>query len=656
MRQMANSVLAPIRSALTKHPSPEDAASVVHGTPVGALVTAFNAIAFAANSYQDGNAVFLAFWLPAVLVLCLTMTRKSRKAARHRVSRVSPRAARILARTSALLALPWAALVVYVFAAHGPGEPMIVMLVCVGMLSGGAFMLHRAFVAALCYMLTILVPVIFSLHFGGWDQAWSVTAFAAAYGVFLAYFAFTAGETARQRDDSVAALSDAVARLKRAHDENFLLANVDDVTGLVNRKAFNDRLREAVDRQKAGGCSFSLLLMDLDRFKNVNDLFGHGVGDELLAEVSRRLRANLSEGDLIGRLGGDEFCILLPGATDEAAIQSIAGRLLRVLHGPARLTGGVVYPGASFGAAICPDDAADPVDLLLRADLALNHAKETGRGQCVTFNDQLRQQLIASDEIEAGLRIALREDRLSIAYQPKISLRDGQAVGAEALVRWKTAGGENIPPDRFLSIAAERGVLPDLSRHIAEMIAGHILTWRRAALSPGKIALNIHPDDLKSPELLMSTIAMFEAQGIDGNDLLLEITEGCFIGRGTDMAAMVLDSLADRGYELSLDDFGTGHASLSHLKKIPVSEVKIDRSFVAGLAVRRDDRAIVAAIAEITKGMGIRSVAEGVEHDTQRAILTEMGIDLGQGHLWSRPITAEQYASFLGKDGVKRRA
>lgn len=647
MRKLFRSFFPALRAALTLHPTPEDAASVVRGTFVGVSATALNAVIYAVGAFDSGAIPFLTVWLGVISTVCVAMAVMSRRAARKTVTRVSRRAGRRLVQTSVVLALPWAVLAGYVIGLGGPGRPGVVLLVCMGMLAGGAFMLHRAFVAAISYMVTILAGLVLSVHVGGLENAWMVTAYGIVYGGCLGYFAFRAGETARERDASFAALTEAVDSLERAHDENYLLANIDEITGLLNRKAFNVRLRQAVDEHEGGGAGFALLLMDLDRFKNVNDLFGHGVGDDLLAEIARRLRCNLSGADVVGRLGGDEFAILLTGRMDENAVQGFATRVLDTLNRPARLAGRLIHPGASLGAVICPEDGCDPEELMLKADLALNRAKETGRGRCVSFDHRLRQTVIANDRIEAGLRAAFKHDHLHIEYQPKVALHGGQRLGAEALVRWTTETGERVPPDRFLAIAAERGLLPRLSRFIAQTVAGHIADWRKAGLEPGKIALNLHPDDLKSPELFMETIEMFEAQGVTGRDLILEITEGCFVGRGTDRAAMILDELAGRGYALSLDDFGTGHASLSHLKRIPVAEIKIDRSFVAGIGHRRDDRAIVAATAEIARGMEIRSVAEGVETEAQRDMLQALGVEAGQGYLWARPMSAERYATYL---------
>ncbi|MEA5163352.1 EAL domain-containing protein [Cereibacter johrii] len=648
LSRLGRSVLAPLHRVATLRPTPEDADSVIEGTKVGVLVTALNALVYAVAAAGSGNSAFIVLWLAVIFALSVTLVRRSAKASRRQITRVSSKGARRLVLTLILLAAPWAALPVHVVAFHGAGNAMIVLLVCTGMLSGGAFMLHRAFVAAIGYMLTILLAVIFSFQFGDWDIAWPVTTYGILYGGYLAYFAYTAGETARQRDASVAALSEAVASLREARDENHRLATLDFLTGLPNRKAFSDELQAATVRQQERGEAFTLLLLDIDRFKNVNDLHGHCVGDELLAEVARRLRQALGQGNVIGRTGGDEFAMILKGVSDAEVIRILTGSLLKELNRPTPLAGRIIHVGASIGAVICPDDGLDPTDLLLKGDLALNRAKEVGRGRWIQFGAHLQRRAIEDDRIEDGLRAALAARSLHVLYQPQVALADGLLIGAEALVRWPPGTGIAPSPERFLAVASERGLLPILSRQIAEMVAGDIETWRRQGLSPVKIALNLHPDDLQSPELLIETIDMFEARGITGRHLTMEITEDCLVGRGKDDAATVLDVLVDRGYELSFDDFGTGQASLSHLRKVPVREVKIDRSFVWGLTDRPEDRAIVAAIAEIARGMGLRSVAEGVETDVQRRILTDLGIDAAQGFLWSRPISAAHLATMFG--------
>jgi len=277
-----------------------------------------------------------------------------------------------------------------------------------------------------------------------------------------------------------------------------------------------------------------------------------------------------------------------------------------------------------------------------QADLALHKAKERGRRRCVMFDAGLRKLILSKDRIETALRAAIDRGEITVAYQPKIHMQHGGMDGAEALVRWTDPELGPIPPDQFLSIAAERGILPTLSHYIADCVARDIQFWKSNGTATGKIALNIHPSDLKSPDTLLKTIDHLESQGVTYRDLTLEITEGCFVGRGTDRSLFILDALSDRGFELSLDDFGTGHASLTHLKKLPVSEIKIDRSFVSGLEHNADDRSIVAAICEIARGKGIRSIAEGVETEAQRDILQELGVLIGQGFLWSGAVSAQR--------------
>jgi len=635
---------AAVVGAFKTRPSPDDVASVIKNTKVGVLATVLNVLIYAWATFETYFQSFTAIWVASTLVVCLLVLRKSERASGKVITHVSRRAARRLAQTSFVLALPWAALAFYTIGLDGVGEPVVVVMVCVGMLTGGAFMLQRTFIASLFYTWLIFLSLILSAHLGGWAHAWSVTGYSVVYGVFLAYIAFLAGEALRARDRSLAALSDAVQELRKARDDNYRLANIDDTTGLLNRKAFDAALQDAVSR--TADTQFTLMIMDLDRFKNVNDLFGHGVGDELLREIAQRLKDTVGTANSVARLGGDEFAIICEDELPFENTRELVAALIARINEPVFVSGRLIHTGASVGAAHYPKDGASPLDLMSRADLALNHAKESGRGRFARFDASLREKIVASDRIEDGLRSALSEDRLFMKYQPKIDLSNGQTVGAEALVRLREQDGSYVSVESFLKVAAERGILPSLSKKIAEMIGDDILLWREVGIPPIAISMNIHPDDLKAPEILMENIDALESRGVTNRDISLEVTEGCFIGRGTDKAIFTLDTLAERGYEISLDDFGTGHASLSHLKSIPVSELKIDRSFVIGLEKNQNDRAIIAAISELSSQMGLRSVAEGVETEGQRKIIEHLGIDLGQGYYWSKPLDRDELLSF----------
>ena len=632
---------------LTSPPSPEDISSVLATSGAGIAVTLINAIVYALSGDIQSSFGFMSIWLVSTLTLCSLLYFRSFRASGQVVTRVSRRAARRLNLFAVVLALPWASLAIFQIGYGTEGNHFLAYLVCAGMSAGGTFMLYRTLAASVSYYATILIAVVIASFVRGGFEAIPVLVFSLIYGGSLTYFAFEAGETARQRDASVDALSTAVQDLQNAQEENYRLAFVDTVTGLPNRKAFIASLEEATKKYHDISQPFALLMFDLDRFKNVNDMFGHTVGDELLNLVGERLRSVVRPSEFVARLGGDEFAVILPNVAEVDAIKEFATRLNNKLKEPAMLAGRTIFTAASIGVAKCPEHGTTTGKLMLNADLALNKVKETGRGRCVVFNGWLRDNILQNDWIEMALRQALTEKAVTIAYQPKICLTSGRLVGAEALVRWVHPDSGPISPEVFLNVAAERGLLPTLSRYIANHVQSDILAWRDEGIAYPKIAINIHPIDFRSPEFFKDTIAELGRNGITAKDIQLEITEGCFIGRGTDGTLFLLDELVEKGFELSLDDFGTGHASLSHLKKLPVAEIKIDRSFVMGIADSQKDKSIVAATAEIARGMGIRSVAEGVEDTTQMDILIGLGIDVGQGYLWSKPLAAEDFAAYV---------
>ena len=656
LREFARVLLSP--------PTPKDVESVLVNTRAGVLITILNAFVYVISHDFTHHFLFIAVWFASTVALCSVIFVRSSQALSQQVTHVSRRAARRLILFAVLIALPWATLAFFEVGYGSDSERFLVFLVTAGMAAGGTFMLYRALAVALAFFVTIQLALVSASFVCCGREAVPVLLYSFIYFASLMFFSYGAGKMARQRDTSVDALSDAVADLEIAHEKNHKLAYADDVTGLPNRKSFMQKLEQATLHMKRSGAPFTILMFDLDRFKNINDTFGHSIGDELLAYVGVRVRNELRSNDLIARLGGDEFAILLPGLVDTGRIEGFVERLGAQLKAPVTLAGRLIYTGASFGAATCPEHGQSAEELLLNADLALNQVKETERGKCLIFDSQLRDKIMENDWLEKELRDALREQDIVVAYQPQVSLTDGSITGAEALVRWSHTDRGPIAPDVFLTLAAERGLMPTVSRYIADAIKRDILAWRADGLTPPQIAMNIHPMDFRNPGVLFDTIARLTDAGITPDDILLEITEGCFLGRGTDAAMFLLDELADRGFELSLDDFGTGHASISHLKKLPVTEIKIDRSFVMGITEDPKDRAIVSATAEIARGMGIRSVAEGVEDDAQRDLLLQLGIDVGQGYFWARPLLPQDFAAFLhdhcvserGSDAVARLA
>lgn len=633
-------------------PTPQDVQSVLISTRAGVIITVLNALVYVTSHSIEHHAEIIATWFVSTLALCAVIFVRSTQALNRAVTHVSPRAARRIILFAVLIALPWATLAFFEIGYGGEDERFLAFLVTAGMAAGGTFMLYRALAAALAFFVTIQFAIVSASFICCGYEAIPVSVYSVIYFASLMFFSYGAGQMARQRDTTLEALSSANADLETAHNKNRELAYQDDVTGLPNRKSFMQELELRAELASNGGKPFTILMFDLDRFKNINDMFGHSIGDDLLSYVGVRLKNELRKGDMVARLGGDEFAIVLDGIVDPGRITGIVAQLCSQLKAPVTLAGRLVHTGASFGAATCPDHGKTAEQLLLNADLALNQVKETERGKCLIFDSELRNKILEKDWLEQELRRALREKEITVAYQPQMCLVNGRMAGAEALVRWSHPERGPISPETFLNIAADRGLMPTVSRYIADTIKDDILTWRAQGLVTPRVALNIHPMDFRNPGVLFDTISRLTDAGITPNDIMLEITEGCFLGRGTDAALFLLDELADRGFELSLDDFGTGHASISHLKKLPVSEIKIDRSFVMGIADDPKDRSIVSATAEIARGMGIRSVAEGVEDETQKAILIDLGIDVGQGYFWAKALPRDDFAAFAQETGV----
>ncbi|MBF9034228.1 EAL domain-containing protein [Rhodobacterales bacterium HKCCE2091] len=630
---------------LTAMPEPGDLASVVRISPAGAAVSSSNALVFTVSHFAFGGGPVILIWFAATLLINLWTFRRSRQARVRPGGRVSRRAARMLVASSILLAAPWAVLVAVALPWGSGFDRLIALVVCTGMIAGGTMMLQRTLLASTAFIGTINLGILAGCILSGAPETAVLVVYAALFACFNVYNAGHAGDTARALDRSVARLSEANAELEAAYAKITSLAYVDTVTGLPNRKAFSDGVTKALTEAATGARRFAILLFDLDNFKNVNDSFGHIAGDELLAETGRRIIRVAGPDALVARLGGDEFAVLVP-VEDGRDPARLARALIAAVSEPATLTGRTVRPGTSIGIALAPDHATTATDLLSCADAALGRAKEGGRGRPVMFDEKLGEMLAESNYIAAELKRAIDAEGLEVRYQPKIDLVTGALAGAEALVRWRHPDLGPVPPDRFLPVAQDRAMMQRISDYVFQAVAADIHVWRAEGHAFGRIAVNIHPTDLKAPNHLMQVVRALEARGLGPADISLEITEGCFVGRGTETAPMILDALADRGYHLSLDDFGTGHAALTHLRTLPVREIKVDKAFVAAIGDSVSDRAIVSATLAIARGMDLVSVAEGVQTAAQVALLREMGADYGQGFFWAPALPAAEFAEF----------
>jgi len=445
-------------------------------------------------------------------------------------------------------------------------------------------------------------------------------------------------------------LTRSVARL---YDDADARARHDALTGLPNRALLHERLARAVraaGHADAGGAqgtpaSTALLLLDLDRFKEVNDTLGHHVGDALLRQVGPRLRAALRATDTVARLGGDEFAVVLRDA-DAAGAVVVAGALNAALAAPFIVEGQALAVGVSIGVALCPQHGTDAATLLQHADVAMYVAK---RGQLdhAVYDPSLDGHDTADLTLVAELRQALAADGLVLHYQPKIHVPTGQICGVEALVRWPHPTQGLIPPDRFIGLAEQTGLIVPLTRWVLEAALRQSRTWRDAGLDL-EMAVNLSLRNLRDPQLRATVAELLARYAVPPGRVCLELTESVVMAdvEGTQAS---LAQLAALGVRLAIDDFGTGYSSLSYLSRLPVNELKIDRSFVQHAAHTATDATIVASTIGLGHSLGMSIVTEGVEDAETWALLGRLGSDVAQGYFFSRPLPAPELEGWIGR-------
>jgi diguanylate cyclase (GGDEF)-like protein len=416
-------------------------------------------------------------------------------------------------------------------------------------------------------------------------------------------------------------------------------ADHDALTGLPNRAQAYRTLAEML----ASGAPLAVLLLDVDRFKDVNDSLGHGIGDEVLIHVGKRLRLGVRAGDLVARLGGDEFLILLRGA-DATQANQVATQLTEAMRAPMRLTDLEIYADLSIGIATAPEHGDDVQTLMRRADIAMYDAKAMRVG--------VQTYSAGRDESHAGklglahdLRRAIANGELSVAYQPKLDLRDRKVPHVEALMRWKHPVRGMVRPDEFILLAEQTGLIRLLTAWMLESVVRQLVIWRAAGYDLAA-AVNVSGIDLMSSGFATQVGAVLRAHNLPGDRLVLELTEGTVMS-DTELAQQVLAQLKALGVRIAIDDFGTGYSSLARLRRMPVDELKIDKSFVLHMATSAEDAIVVRSIVELGHNMGLEVVAEGVEDAASLDLLTSYGCDLVQGYHVSRPLPAAELEAWL---------
>jgi diguanylate cyclase (GGDEF)-like protein len=434
----------------------------------------------------------------------------------------------------------------------------------------------------------------------------------------------------------VAGVTEDVTERKRMQDQLLHDAFHDALTGLANRALFLDRLQHSLDlsgRHPDRACA--VLILDLDRFKLVNDSFGHPAGDRLLASVADRLRARMRGGDTVARFGGDEFALLLEGVADAGEALRQAEHIQEGLAEPFALQGHEVFVTPSIGLALSGPGVEEPGELVRRADTAMYRAKELGGARCEVFDRAMHARALARLSLETELRRALERGEMEAAFQPIVSLPGGRVAGFEALVRWRHPQRGVLAPGAFMEVAEETGLIVAIDRWVLREACTRLRGWRER--HPGRglyVTVNVSGNQFAHGGLVEVVEQTLAATGVPVDGLRLEITERALVGRAEQA---VLGELRARGVQMLIDDFGTGYSSLGYLHRLPISALKVDRSFLGG---EQPNYAIVGAVLALARNLGKDVVIEGVERADQLARLVEMGAGCAQGYLFSRPVDA----------------
>ena len=438
-----------------------------------------------------------------------------------------------------------------------------------------------------------------------------------------------------------------VTERKVAQQRIDYLAHHDALTDLPNRVLFRDRLETAMAQAERDGHLLAVHLMDLDRFKEVNDNLGHPVGDELLKAVATTLKRLVRATDTVARLGGDEFAVVETGLNDPRGAVVLARKITEALAQPFALGGHVVRTGATIGIAVFPNDGTVAEELLKHADVALYTGKRKGRNTYELFDSQMSAALRARKDLESELQRALEENEFEIHYQPRIEIATGRITGAEALVRWRHPARGLVLPGEFIPVAEDSGLILPLGEWLLREVCTQFSQWKRDGASPPAVAVNLSAVQLRRGGFVDAVRDVLASAGVDPSELEFEIAETMLIQERDSKLVPALELLRDLGVTITVDDFGTGSASFTYLRHLPVSKVKIDRSFIAGIAQSRDDKAIVQAIIRLGRGLDMEVTAEGVETEEQATILKAWDCDQAQGYLFSPPVPADDLAAII---------
>jgi diguanylate cyclase (GGDEF)-like protein/PAS domain S-box-containing protein len=448
-------------------------------------------------------------------------------------------------------------------------------------------------------------------------------------------------------EGGVVAIARDITERKRAEERIYHMAHHDALTGLPNRSLIGDRLEQSIAHAERNRESVLVAFIDLDSFKLVNDTLGHNAGDELLKEVAGRMVGCVRREDTVGRFGGDEFVLVLPHVSDNPQmLMPVLNKILESVVQPIMLEGQKMQVSCSIGVAIYPRDGRDADTLMMHADAAMYRAKDSGKNNCQFYTHEMNAGLEEKLVLTEGLRKALEEQQLSLAYQPKVNLESGRMFGVEALLRWQHPQRGAVSPAQFIPLAEEHGLIIPIGEWALREACRQACAWQDAGLPPLVVSVNVSARQFDDPRLVERVAAALAWSGLDPQWLELEVTES-MIMRDTAQSVAKMRQLEAMGITLAIDDFGTGYSSLAALKSFPISRLKIDQSFVRDLVANPDDQAITCAIISLSHQLDMRVIAEGVETEQQRSFLQQHGCDEMQGYLFSRPVPPQEIPAML---------
>ena len=424
-------------------------------------------------------------------------------------------------------------------------------------------------------------------------------------------------------------------------------ASYDSLTHLPNRALFHDRLKQSIYKSSRNGEKFALFFIDLDKFKDVNDTYGHEYGDKLLVKVSKRLSSVLREDDTLARLGGDEFIVIMNNLREFHSASVLAQKIIDILEVPLEVEGEEIFISCSIGISLYPQDSRDKHELLKFADIAMYRSKNDGRATYHFYVEEMTQEVMMRSNMQSRIRNALDQKEFVVYYQPQYNIENEKLIGLEALVRWQDKQRGLLSPDKFIPFAEEFGMVVGINRQVMHMAMSQATAWHSKGLYFGRLSINISIEQIEDKNFVGLVQSLLHSTKCNPNWITLELTEGQIM-KDPKTAIAILEQLNSLGIMIAVDDFGTGYSSLSYLKHLPIGELKIDRSFIMDIPQNEDDMAIVDAIIAIAKSLKLDLIAEGVETEEQKEFLLSQGCKRVQGYLYARPVPAEEVTKLLG--------